>query len=65
MVTADLIDNQKWAEITKLCQKSRSIVEAARLGTAVKETPTVILSSGAPAVPGQFVEQSTDTAQKL
>ena len=32
MVTADLIDNQKWDEITKLCQKSRSIVEAARLG---------------------------------
>lgn len=30
MVTADLIDNQKWDEITKLCQQSRSIVEAAR-----------------------------------
>ena len=30
MVTADLIDNQKWDEITKLCKKSREIVEEAR-----------------------------------
>lgn len=65
MVTADLIDNQKWDEITKLCQKSRSIVEAARLGTAVKEIPNTVLSSGSTAVPGQFAEQSTDTAQKI
>ncbi len=39
MVTADLIDNQKWEEISRLCRKSRDIVEAARLGTAVKDMP--------------------------
>ena len=31
MVTADLIDNNKWDEITKLCMKSREIVEEARV----------------------------------
>ena len=30
MVTADLINNQKWEEITDLCKKSREIVETAR-----------------------------------
>lgn len=30
MVTADLIDNQKWDEITDLCKKSRDIVKEAR-----------------------------------
>lgn len=30
MVTADLIDNQKWDEITKLCKKSVEIVKEAR-----------------------------------
>ena len=30
MVTADLIDNNKWYEITELCRKSREIVEEAR-----------------------------------
>lgn len=30
MVTADLIDNQKWEEITELCKKSRDIVKEAR-----------------------------------
>lgn len=30
MVTADLIDNQKWDEITDLCRKSREIVDSAR-----------------------------------
>ena len=30
MVTADLIDNNKWAEITELCKKSREIVKEAR-----------------------------------
>ena len=30
MVTADLIDNQKWDEITDLCKQSRAIVEEAR-----------------------------------
>ena len=30
MVTADLIDNNKWDEITELCRKSRGIVEEAR-----------------------------------
>ena len=32
MVTADLIDNQKWGEITALCKQSREIVEEARNG---------------------------------
>ena len=30
MVTTDLIDNQKWDEITQLCEKSVEIVKAAR-----------------------------------
>ena len=30
MVTADLIDNQKWDEITALCRQSRAIVEEVR-----------------------------------
>lgn len=30
MVTADLIDNQKWDEITELCRKSREIVKEIR-----------------------------------
>ena len=30
MVTADLIDNNKWDEITELCKKAREIVEEAR-----------------------------------
>ncbi len=30
MVTTDLIDNQKWDEITQLCKKSVEIVKAAR-----------------------------------
>ena len=30
MVTADLIDNQKWDEITELCRQSRAIVEEVR-----------------------------------
>jgi 2-dehydro-3-deoxyphosphogluconate aldolase/(4S)-4-hydroxy-2-oxoglutarate aldolase len=30
MVTADLINNQKWDEITELCKKSREIVKEAR-----------------------------------
>lgn len=32
MVTADLIDNQKWDEIIDLCRKSREIVKEARNG---------------------------------
>ena len=32
MVTADLIDNQKWDEITDLCKKSIEIVKEARNG---------------------------------
>ncbi|MBQ4313240.1 MAG: bifunctional 4-hydroxy-2-oxoglutarate aldolase/2-dehydro-3-deoxy-phosphogluconate aldolase [Clostridia bacterium] len=32
MVTADLIDNQKWDEITELCKKSVEIVKEARNG---------------------------------
>ncbi|MCR5288839.1 MAG: bifunctional 4-hydroxy-2-oxoglutarate aldolase/2-dehydro-3-deoxy-phosphogluconate aldolase [Treponema sp.] len=30
MVTADLIDNQKWDEITALCKQARAIVEESR-----------------------------------
>jgi len=30
MVTAELIENQKWEEITELCRKSREIVKEAR-----------------------------------
>ena len=30
MVTADLIENQRWDEITQLCRQSRSIIEEAR-----------------------------------
>lgn len=30
MVTADLIDNQKWDEITALCHQSRTIIEEVR-----------------------------------
>ena len=65
MVTAELIENQRWDEITRLCQKSRSIVDAARLGNAVKETHNAVLASGSQVMPGQFAEQSTDTAQKI
>lgn len=65
MVTDELIDNQKWDEITKLCQKSRNIINASRLGAAVKEIPPTMLSSDIPATLGQFLEQSTDTAQKI
>lgn len=32
MVTADLIDNQKWGEITDLCKQSVAIVKEARNG---------------------------------
>ena len=32
MVTADLIDNQKWDEIISLCKQSREIVKEARNG---------------------------------
>lgn len=31
MVTTDLVDHQKWEEITKLCRQSRAIVEEARI----------------------------------
>ena len=31
MVTADMIDNQRWDEIVDLCRKSREIVEEARV----------------------------------
>lgn len=65
MVTAELIDGQRWDEITRLCRKSRDIVEAARLGAAVKELPNAELSADAAMEPGQFAEQSTDTAKNL
>ena len=65
MVTADLIEGQKWEEITKLCKKSRELVDAARLSSAVKEVPRADMEGeGAPAA-GQFMEQSIRTADKL
>lgn len=64
MVTAELIDGQNWEEITKLCKKSREIVEAARLGSVVKGAHGVPGMDAGPAL-GQYVEQSTDTAQKM
>lgn len=65
MVTAELIDGQRWDEITRLCRKSRDIVEAARLGATVKELPDTELSADAGIGPGQFAERSTDTAKNL
>ena len=65
MVTAELIDGQRWDEITRLCRKSRDIVDAARLGAAVKELPNTELSADTAMEPGQFAEQSTDTAKNL
>lgn len=65
MVASDLIDGQRWDEITRLCRKSRDIVEAARLGAAVKETPSAPLPAGTAIAPGQFAELSTGTAKEL
>lgn len=65
MVTADLIENQKWDEITKLCQKSRDIVDATRLGTMVKDTPKAEIAIETKVNPGQYVEKATDTALKI
>mgnify|MGYP006990134890 CR=1 FL=1 len=45
MATAELIDSQNWKEISKLCQKSRNIVDAVRLGTAIKDIPDTALFS--------------------
>jgi len=64
MVTAELVDNQKWDEITRLCKKSREIVEAARLGSAAKDARGTLGPDSA-ATPGQYAEQSTQTAQKM
>lgn len=65
MVTAELIEGQKWDEITKLCKKSRDIVEAARLGSAVKDIPAAAPAAGEEIAPGQYAETSTGTAQKI
>lgn len=65
MVTSDLIDNQKWEEITKLCRKSREIVDAARLGNAVKDAHGAVPAAATEQAPGQFAENSTGTAQKI
>lgn len=65
MVTADLIEGQKWEEITKLCKKSRDIVGAARLGRTVKELPAEMPAPGAEAAPEQYAETATSTAQNL
>lgn len=65
MVTADLIEGQAWEEITRLCKKSRNIVEAARLGRTVKDIPAAMPASGTELAPGQYAESSIDTAQKL
>ena len=50
MVTSELIDGQNWKEISRLCQKSRNIVDAVRLGAAVKDIPDTALSSEASAL---------------
>lgn len=65
MVATELIDGQKWDEITRLCRKSRDIVEAARLGTAVKEAPRADMEGDNAPTPGQFMEKSTTTADKI
>ena len=65
MVTADLIENQRWDEITRLCRKSREIVDAARLGSAVKDIPIAAPASGEGVSPGQYTEASTDTARSI
>ena len=64
MVTAELIEGQKWDEITKLCKKSREIVEAARLGRAVKDAHAAIPAEGE-AAPGQYAENATGTARNI
>ncbi|HCT92592.1 MAG TPA: hypothetical protein DF613_14615 [Lachnospiraceae bacterium] len=65
MVTADLIDGQEREEITRLCKKSRDIVESTRLGRAVIDIPVAMPASGAEIAPGQYAENSTGTAQKI
>ena len=65
MVTAELIENQRWDEITRLCRKSREIVDAARLGSAVKDIPIAVPASGEGVSPGQYTEASTDTARSI
>lgn len=65
MVASDLIDQQKWDEITKLCRKSRDLVESTRLGVAVKEAHNTVPSAGSEIAPGQYAEKSTHTAQNL
>ncbi len=65
MVTAELIENQRWDEITRLCKKSREIVDAARLGSAVKDIPIAAPASGEGVSPGQYTEASTDTARSI
>lgn len=65
MVTADLIDGQRWEEITKLCKKSRELVDAARLGNAVKEAPRVDMAEDDAPAAGQFMEKSIRAADKL
>lgn len=65
MVTAELIDGQRWEEITRLCKKSREIVDAARLGSAVKEAPRADMEGDTALTSGQFMDRSTNTADKL
>ena len=65
MVTAELIDGQRWEEITKLCKKSREIIDAARLGNAVKEAPRADMEGDNVPTSGQFMEKSTNTADKM
>lgn len=36
MVSAELIDNQKWEDITDLCRRSREIIKTARLKGAAE-----------------------------
>ena len=64
MVTAELIEHQHWNEITRLCKKSRDIVESARLGAAVKDAAAAPTLGTEPGL-GQYAEKATDTAQKI
>lgn len=65
LAPADLIEEQKWGEITRLCKKTRDIVEAVRLGRTVKDIPAEMPAAGVEIAPGQFAEKSTDTAKGL
>ena len=65
MVTAELIDNQKWDEIIALCKKTREIVDNVRLVKAVEAVPSPQVPNPVEPQPGEFAEKSTDTAEHI